>query len=127
MKLHTPTDHPEAVGYTHGVQTDGPLLFVSGQTPKRPNGGPVASDPTDQIRQVFANIENVLKTAGAGFEHVVHLRVFLADRAHRQALKTARTEAMGDLRPGITVVICGIYDEAWVAEIEAVAELPAGS
>jgi enamine deaminase RidA (YjgF/YER057c/UK114 family) len=109
------------------VQTDGPLLFVSGQTPKRPNGGPVASDPTDQIRQVFANIENVLKTAGAGFEHVVHLRVFLADRAHRQALKTARTEAMGDLRPGITVVICGIYDEAWVAEIEAVAELPAGS
>ena len=124
MQLHTPTDHPKAVGYTHAVQTSGPLLLISGQTPKRPDGGPVATDPEEQFRQIYANLGNVLATAGLGFEHLVHVRVFLASRRYRQALTKVRREVLGDLEPGITVVICGIYDEDWVAEIEATAEFP---
>jgi len=125
MQLHVPTDHPKAVGYTHAVEASGRLLFISGQTPKRPDGGPVATEPVDQVRQTYANLENVLKTAGLGFEHLVHVRVFLASRRYAAALTAARREALGDLEPGITVVICGIYDEDWVCEIEAVAEFPA--
>lgn len=124
MKLHTPTDHPEAVGYTHAVETSGRLLFISGQTPKRPDGGPVATTPEDQIRQTYTNLGNVLKTAGLGFEHLVHVRVFLASRRYQQALTAVRREFFGDLKPGITVVICGIYNEDWVTEIEATAEFP---
>lgn len=124
MKLYTPEDHPKASGYTHGVVTDGPLLFISGQTPKRPDGGPIAETPEGQIRQIWENIENVLSTAGASLENLVHVRAFLADRAYREAFRQVRGEVLGDLKPGITVVICGIYDEAWVAEVEAVAEIP---
>ncbi len=124
MKLHTPANHPIALGYTHGVETEGRLLFISGQTPKRPDGGPVARDPEGQLRQIWANIENVLHTAGAELANLLHVRVFLADRSHKQVFSKVRGEVLGDLRPGVTVVICGIWDESWVAEIEAVAELP---
>jgi 2-iminobutanoate/2-iminopropanoate deaminase len=125
MKQHTPQAHPIALGYTHGVEVSGRLLFISGQTPKRPDGGPIAKDPEGQLRQIWRNIENVLQTAGAGLEHLAHVRVFLSDRSHREVFSKVRGEVLGGLRPGVTVVICGIWDEAWVAEIEAVAELPA--
>lgn len=125
MKFFTPENHPQAVGYTHGVVTSGALLFISGQTPKRPDGGPIADSPEDQLRQIWANIKRVLDTAGADLSNLVHVRVFLADRKYRQAYRDIRSEVLGDHKPGVTVVICGIFDEAWVAEIEAVAELPA--
>lgn len=126
MQHHTPTTaHPKAVGYTHAVEASGRLLFISGQTPKRPDGSPVSTDPEEQIRQTYINLGNVLAAAGLGYEHLVHHRVFLASRRYRAALTAARREILGDLEPGITVVICGIYDEDWVTEIEAVAEFPA--
>ncbi len=124
MKLHTPENHPLARGYTHGVEVEGRLLFISGQVPRRPDEGPVATDPEDQMRQIWTNIGNVLKSAGAGFEHLVHVRAYLGDRSHREVFSKVRTEFLGELKPGVTVVICGIWDESWVAEIEAVAELP---
>jgi enamine deaminase RidA (YjgF/YER057c/UK114 family) len=125
MRTHTPENHPTAIGYSHAVETSARLLFISGQTPKRPDGGPVAEDPVDQVRQTLANLKNVLETAGAGIENLVSVRCFLASRRYRDALRTARTEAFGDHLPALTVVICGIWDEDWVCEIEAVAELPA--
>jgi 2-iminobutanoate/2-iminopropanoate deaminase len=126
LQPYTPSAaHPEARGYTHAVEASGRLLFISGQTPKRPDGGPVSEDPQEQIRQTYANLGTVLNEAGLGYEHLVHHRVFLASRRYRAALTAARREVLGDLKPGITVVICGIYDEDWVAEIEAVAEFPA--
>jgi 2-iminobutanoate/2-iminopropanoate deaminase len=124
MKRHTPENHPVARGYTHGVEVEGRLLFISGQVPRRPDEGPVATEPADQLRQIWANIENVLRTAGATLEDLVHVRVYLADRKYKQVFSEVRNEVLGERRPGVTVVICGIWDEAWVAEIEAVAELP---
>jgi 2-iminobutanoate/2-iminopropanoate deaminase len=124
LKLHTPAEHPLANGYTHGVEVEGRLLFISGQVPRRPDEGPVSDDPEEQLRQVWRNIGNVLETAGATFANLVHVRAYLADRSHKQLFGQVRREFLGELRPGVTVVICGIWDEAWVAEIEAVAELP---
>jgi len=31
---------------------------------------------------------------------------------------------LGEHAPALTVVVCQLFDEKWVAEIEAVAELP---
>lgn len=105
------------------METDGPLLFVSGQTPRRPDDQPVADSADGQMRQIWHNIGNVLSTAGVGFEAIVHIRAYLASRDHRAVFTSVRREFLGDLEPAITVVICDIYDEAWVAEVEVVAEL----
>ena len=125
MKHYTPTDHPVAKGFTHAVEAEGRLLFVSGQTPRVPDGGPVADTPAGQIRQIWRNIANVLACAGADLSSIVHVRAFLASREHRAVFTEVRREYLGDHLPAITVVICDIYDEEWVAEVEVVAELPA--
>lgn len=126
MKFLTPTDHPKAAVHTHGVITEGPLLYISGQVPRRPDEGPVATDPTDQIRQIFRNIGNILETAGATPSDIVHLRVYLAGKEVKEPFATARAEFLGDHRPALTCIMCEIWDDAWVAEIEAVAEVPKG-
>lgn len=125
MKAYTPENHPEAIGYSHAVETSGRLLFISGQTPKTPDGSPVADNPTDQCRQTLRNLVNVLETAGAKVEDLVSVRCYLASRDHRMAFRDARKEILGDHKPALTVVVCDIWDEAWACEIEAVAELGA--
>lgn len=123
MQFHTPTDHPQAPAHTHGVQTSGPLLFVSGQVPKLPDGSTVSSDPVEQLRTTFRNVENVLKAAGATIADLVQVRVYLRAHEYRAAFSEVRAEVFGEHKPALTVVICGIWNDEWVCEIEAVAEV----
>jgi len=104
----------------------GGLLFISGQTPEGPDGSSSA-DPEEQLRQIWRNVSAVLAGAGLGLDALVHVRTFLASRAHRELNSRVRREVLGHHEPALTVVVCGLYDEAWVAEIEAVAELPDAS
>ncbi len=56
----------------------GNMLFVSGQGPLNPETREVVSaDIREQTRQTLTNLQNVLKTAGADFTHVVNMRVCL--------------------------------------------------
>jgi enamine deaminase RidA (YjgF/YER057c/UK114 family) len=50
--------------------------------------------------------------------------VYLSDRQFRAANSQIRHEVLGDHRPAITIIITGIYDEAWLLEIEAIAVAP---
>ena len=71
---------PEAIGpYSQGVRA-GSLVFVSGQVPIDPaTGALVDGDIAAQTHRVFRNIGEILKAAGASFDHVVRATVFLAD------------------------------------------------
>jgi 2-iminobutanoate/2-iminopropanoate deaminase len=51
----------------------------------------------------------------------VKATVFLADRADGLANREVRRAVLGDRRIAMTVVIAGIFDAAWLVEIEAVA------
>ena len=71
---------PAAIGpYSQAIRA-GNLLFVSGQIPLDPGtGAMVAGDIAAQTRQVFSNLDAILKAAGASFDHVVRTTVYLAD------------------------------------------------
>lgn len=71
---------PKAIGpYSQAIRA-GQLLFLSGQTPIDPTTGSlVDGDIAAQTRQVFLNLGEVLKAAGASFDNVVRTTVFLAD------------------------------------------------
>lgn len=116
----------EAVGYATGMAVTGGLLFVSGQTPEGPRGL-TSSDPEEQLRQIWRNVATVLAAAGLGFGAVVQVRTFLASRDYRDISSRIRREVFGRHEPALAVVICELYEAAWIAEIEVVAELPAGS
>lgn len=71
---------PAAIGpYSQAIRA-GHLLFVSGQIPTDPTTGTLVEGGIQpQTHQVFRNIGEILKAAGASFDHVVSASVFLAD------------------------------------------------
>lgn len=95
-------------------------LYVSGQVPADADGR-VPADFRSQARLAWANVEAQLKAAGMGFDDLVKVTVYLSDRQWRQQNYEVRHEVLGGRTPALTILIAGIYDEAWLLEIEAVA------
>lgn len=74
---------PKALGpYSQAVQAGG-FLFLAGQIPLNPRSGKVEEATIEgQTRQVFLNIEAILKAAGLSMDNVVRSEVFLKDLSH---------------------------------------------
>jgi 2-iminobutanoate/2-iminopropanoate deaminase len=96
------------------------LLFVSGQVPADRDGN-VPPDFPAQARLAWSNVAAQLTSAGMTLDDLVKVTIFLADRRYRADNAAVRKEVLGDRAPALTIVIAGIYDEAWLLEIEAVA------
>jgi 2-iminobutanoate/2-iminopropanoate deaminase len=111
--------------YTDGVEADG-FLYVSGMLPVDADGGLVgAGDPIRQTEQVLDNVAAVLRAAGAGFEDVVRVGVFLRDIADRERVNSVRRRYFDDARPASTLVeVSALAVPGALVEIEAVARLP---
>jgi enamine deaminase RidA (YjgF/YER057c/UK114 family) len=116
-----PPSLPEtSARYTHGTQVTGArkLVFVSGQPPW---GGELPTGFDEQCRIAWGNVLTVLGEAGLGAENLVKVTVFLGSREYREANSRIRAEILGSHRPALTVIICDIYAEEWLLEIEAIA------
>ncbi|GAA1563633.1 RidA family protein [Actinomadura kijaniata] len=96
------------------------LVFVSGQVPEDETGH-VPEDFDSQCRLAWRNVLSVLEAADMTVRNLVKVTVFLSDRRYREANARIRHEVLGDHSPALTIIITGIYDEAWLLEIEAVA------
>ncbi|MBD2095208.1 RidA family protein [Trichocoleus sp. FACHB-591] len=73
---------PAPVGpYNQAIAASGQLVFVAGQIALDPQTGAIVGegDVVRQTEQVMANLEAILKEAGATFADVVRTTVFLAD------------------------------------------------
>ncbi|MCY6382574.1 RidA family protein [Hoeflea prorocentri] len=95
-------------------------IYVSGQIPVRPDGT-VPETFKEQAEQAWANVEAQLKAAGLGLENIVRHTTYLSDRKYRAENSLVRKAVLGGHEPALTVIIAGIFDEAWLLEIEAVA------
>jgi 2-iminobutanoate/2-iminopropanoate deaminase len=71
---------PKAIGpYSQAIVVDG-WVFCSGQIPLVPETEQmVTGSVSDQTRQVFANLRQVLAAAGSSLDAVVKTTVYLAD------------------------------------------------
>ena len=74
---------PAAIGtYSQAVRV-GNTIWVSGQIPLDPETKElVAGDTEAQIRRVFDNLQAIVAAAGAHFDDVVKVSVFLVDLNH---------------------------------------------
>jgi len=107
------------------------LLFVAGQVSVDIEGNIVGGgDMAAQVPQVYKNIDNVLKSAGASFDNVVEFTTYVVGRERVQEYLDARTGIFeelfpnGDYPPNTLLVISGLVDEAIVLEIATTAALP---
>ncbi|MFI0485152.1 RidA family protein [Actinomadura sp. 9N215] len=121
-----PADLPESSpAYTHGTLVLGAqrTLYISGQPPWTTKGD-VPPDFSAQCRLAWENVKTVLIGAGMTLDNLAKVTIYLSDRRHRELNSRIRHEVLGDHRPAITIIITGIYDDAWLLEIEAVAVAP---
>ncbi len=95
-------------------------LYLSGQIPVAPDGS-LAADFRGQCEQVWANVETQLRAAGMTLDNLVKVTTFLSDRAHALDNREVRIRVLAGRQPALTVIVTGIFDEAWMVEIEAVA------
>lgn len=109
-------------GYSQAVSIESfrRLLFISGQVPM--NSDDVVPEGFEaQARQVWLNVDAQLKAAGMSKTDIVKVTTYLADRQYVIENREIRNEYLGALAPAMTVVVTGIFDTAWLLEVEVMA------
>ncbi|MEM7778365.1 MAG: RidA family protein [Pseudomonadota bacterium] len=116
-------DAPQPVSHYHQamlIEGASRVLHISGQIPVAADGT-VPDGFEAQARQVWRNIEAQLRAADMSFDNLVKVTFFLSSREHTLVNRRVREEVLGDRDIALTAIICDIFDEAWLLEIEAVA------
>jgi len=70
---------PEPIGLYPHARRAGGLLFLSGIGPRRPGTNEIPASFEEQCRSVFDNVRAVLEDAGAAFDDLVDVTVFLTN------------------------------------------------
>lgn len=111
------------VGYSRAVQV-GRRIWVSGTAPVAPDGSiAFPGDAYLQAQRCLQIIKEALVELGAGPEHVVRTRMYVARTDLWEPVGRAHGEMFADVRPATTLIITGFVDPAMLVEIEAEAVL----
>ena len=117
--------NPPITHYTDAVRF-GNLLFISGIAPLDADLNVVGGDDVvAQARCVYEAIGKILERAGASYEHVLKVTVYLTDVNDRTKINPIRKEFFGKTLPASTLI--GVKELAipgMKVEVEAVAGLP---
>ena len=109
--------------YSHAVLANG-FVFVSGQIPVRPEGGPtdvVGDTMQEQTRQALRNLETVLKAAGSSLDRVVKVTVLLARPDLYREMNEAYAEFFPETKPARSMVRFGADIPGVLVAIDAIA------
>lgn len=109
--------------YSPAIRSNG-FLFVSGQVGSREDGSP-EPDLEAQVRLAFDNLNGILHSAGAGFDDVVDVTVFIVDPERRfETIWKVVGEYWGEApHPTLTGIgVTWLY--GFQFEIKVIAKLP---
>jgi 2-iminobutanoate/2-iminopropanoate deaminase len=109
--------------YSHAVIANG-FIFVSGQIPVRPGGGPtevVGTTMQEQTRQCLRNVESILKAAGSSLDRAVKITVLLARPDLYEDMNEAYAEFFPASKPARAMVRFGADIPGVLVAIEAIA------
>lgn len=91
--------------YSPAILSSGPTLYISAQGPFDPATGQIVSnDFAAQARQVFDNVTALLNAAGATWQNVVKVQVFLADFGDFAAMNEVYQQYVSEPYPARTTV-----------------------
>jgi enamine deaminase RidA (YjgF/YER057c/UK114 family) len=129
MRTLQPEGWAAPKGFSNGIAAEGRFVFVAGQVGADPVTGAVAEGFVAQARQALENIAAVLKSGGAGPEHLTRLTWYVTDMdaylGHLKPLGRAYREVIGEHFPVMALVgVTALVIPGAVVEIEATAVVP---
>jgi enamine deaminase RidA (YjgF/YER057c/UK114 family) len=129
MRTLNPPGWPRGKGYSHGIEAEGRLVFVSGQVGWDVDMKFRSSRFPDQVRQALQNVKDILAEAKAGPEHVVRMTWYVLDKEEYLAslaeVGAVYREVMGRSFPAMSLVeVKGLVEPGARLEIEATAVVP---
>ncbi|MCY0094895.1 RidA family protein [Hoeflea ulvae] len=129
MKHHTPdTIRAPFARYSHGVEVPpgNRLMFCSGQLSITIDDE-IPESAEAQTELCFANISEILRSAGMQLSDIVRINAFVTDRAHLPGYMKVRDRLFGDPAPASTLmIVSGFAREVFKVEIEVIAAAAQG-
>jgi 2-iminobutanoate/2-iminopropanoate deaminase len=114
---------PPAGTYSQAVIAGG-FVFVSGQTPRLPDGTRLAGSPFDvQTRQALHNLEAVARSAGSSLRRATMVTVYLRDPDNRAEFDEIYREFVADPLPARAIVQSDLF--GMELEVSAILLAPA--
>lgn len=115
---------PAAIGiYSQAVRV-GNTIWVSGQIPLDPKTKElIEGDMEAQVRQVFANLKAVVTAAGASFDDVVKVTVFLTDLGNFALVNKIMAEHFREPYPARAAVGVASLPRGAQVEVECIVAL----
>jgi 2-iminobutanoate/2-iminopropanoate deaminase len=122
MKKIIQTDKapPPAGTYSQAVEASGTFVFVSGQTPRLPDGTRLTGAPFEaQARQTMENVCAVAEAAGCDLAaHCVQVTVYLKNLDDRHVFDAVFAQYVGKAPPARAIVQSTFID--FDVEVQAV-------
>lgn len=116
-KIIAPAGWSTANPYSHAIQS-GDTLFISGQVSRDPKSNqPIEGDVTTQVKTIFANTEEILKTAGFTVADIVANRVYLTDVSTFGEMNKAYVPNFPKNPPARATVIVGLPGPQYKVEL----------
>src|SRR5262245_66646433 len=117
-------------GYSHVVRVENPgtFIYIAGQGPSDQNVGIIGlGDFETQVRVTFQNLKRLLEAAGATFNDVVKMNVYVTDiKAHQWPFRQVRAEFIDNEHPPASTMIevPRLAVDGLLVEVEVVAARP---
>ncbi|HDV6368278.1 TPA: RidA family protein [Burkholderia cepacia] len=120
-------------GYSQGtiVESDERLLFISGHIPLDKNdltGKPVEGDLEVQLEQVFRNLDETLRAAGASWENMLKMTYYIVglEMKHMATIRVVRDRYINpDCPPALAFIgVPCLALPQFLCEVDGVATLP---
>ena len=116
---------PEPVGAFPHAKRVGDFLFLSGIGPRKRGTKEIPADFEAQVLAVFENVRLVLEDAGARWDDIVDVTVFLTDMAHDfAAYNRVYAEYFSAAQPCRTTLGITALPTPIAIELKCIAALP---
>ena len=124
MKTPVSTEKaPSAIGpYSQGINHQG-TLYISGQIGLVPGDKAISStEISEQIDQVFANIEAILSETDSTLDDILKLNIYLTDLAHFDLVNKKMSQIFNPPYPARATVEVSSLPKGAIVEIDAIAK-----
>ena len=114
---------PSAIGpYSQGIKHQG-TLYISGQIGIVPGDKAISSrEISEQIDQVFANLEAILSETDSTLDDILKLNIYLTDLAHFDLVNKKMTQIFNPPYPARATVEVSSLSKGAIVEIDAIAK-----